>query len=716
MSVILRLKLMVFGPIFIFLAIAVYFITTDFKTYSESQVANDSVGLLINISKFNNRLQEERGMGAAFIAGNIPFEKIEKHRKDVDELLVNLRASIASYSYEKDYIKEYSEALNQLDQFRSNVEDRKPVNQHLKNYTSIIHKGFEFYKLAVFKTKDLPIISKMIQSSLSLEFAKENAGILRANLSNDVGKNQVLSEARKIQLSKFYFSVENYINVDVLNLPEKELEKLSEFRNQKHWKAVQSVYARLYMMSKDGDLNEDPVAFFATISKSVSYIDDVIGATFQKIQLNLEEQISAAVFNLFKVTGISLLFLIGLYLFGASLMKYFLTSIFRSINAMEELVKGNISSSNEKVPQDEFGKVFSSIENLKLSLVNIFKQEQVNWQQIGQSLEAQKLAEAEARKLAELAKEEKELALKAVKEAEQAKKVSADKELEAVKALDRAKESEEESRRMAELDRRRLEVIRENANELAVASEELRASGSSLSENSIGVKNTMQESTESFSGIHAQLGEIMDTANELIKLAGEVESSSSQTSVVVKNGIERSEASKKTMKKFESILELVSKSLLQINEIASQTNLLALNATIESARAGEFGKGFAVVAEEVKNLSQETEKVTSNVNERMTELREAFESIDLTVEGFFESLQSVEEQQSVNLKLVGDQMTKVNLMTSKVSGMNQEFNAALTKISDLNIVINGFTGQADETLMVSGKMTEISSKLNQSAA
>ena len=326
------------------------------------------------------------------------------------------------------------------------------------------------------------------------------------------------------------------------------------------------------------------------------------------------------------------------------------------------------------------------------------------------------MAEKEARELAEMAKKEKEQAIKSAQEAEEAKRLSAEKELEAIAAMDKAKQSEEKSKKMAERDRQRLEIIRENASELATASEELKASGTSLSENSIGVKNTMQESAENFSGIHNQLDELMNAANDLIKLAGEVESSSSETSNVVRAGIEKSQASKDTMSKFESILELVSSSLLQINEIASQTNLLALNATIESARAGEFGKGFAVVAEEVKNLSQETEKVTSDVNERMNELREAFKSINLTVDGFFGSLSSVEEQQSVNLKLVNEQMTKVNLMTSKVSGMNNQFNSALSKISDLSVVINGFAGQADETLVVSGKMTEISHKLNQSAA
>jgi methyl-accepting chemotaxis protein len=51
-----------------------------------------------------------------------------------------------------------------------------------------------------------------------------------------------------------------------------------------------------------------------------------------------------------------------------------------------------------------------------------------------------------------------------------------------------------------------------------------------------------------------------------------------------------------------------------ITHIASQTNLLALNASIEAARAGEAGKGFAIVAEEIRMLSEETNKEADNVS------------------------------------------------------------------------------------------------------
>ncbi len=57
-----------------------------------------------------------------------------------------------------------------------------------------------------------------------------------------------------------------------------------------------------------------------------------------------------------------------------------------------------------------------------------------------------------------------------------------------------------------------------------------------------------------------------------------------------------------------------------IQDISAQTNLLSFNASIEAARAGVAGKGFRIIANEVKKLSEDTNKTSETIKSKVTDL------------------------------------------------------------------------------------------------
>lgn len=107
--------------------------------------------------------------------------------------------------------------------------------------------------------------------------------------------------------------------------------------------------------------------------------------------------------------------------------------------------------------------------------------------------------------------------------------------------------------------------------------------------------------------VSKQVHIVTTNANEIV---GYVESTFDLSNQVV-------DYSHNLIKKANSLstnIENIQQFVTTINNIASQTNLLALNASIEAARAGEAGKGFAVVAEQIRLLSEETNKEADNVS------------------------------------------------------------------------------------------------------
>lgn len=67
-------------------------------------------------------------------------------------------------------------------------------------------------------------------------------------------------------------------------------------------------------------------------------------------------------------------------------------------------------------------------------------------------------------------------------------------------------------------------------------------------------------------------------------------------------------------------LNKIEKSIRQIEIINHKTKYLSINATIEAVRAGEAGESFQVVASEVRDLSNDTQKLAVNIREEVNQM------------------------------------------------------------------------------------------------
>lgn len=215
-----------------------------------------------------------------------------------------------------------------------------------------------------------------------------------------------------------------------------------------------------------------------------------------------------------------------------------------------------------------------------------------------------------------------------------------------------------------------------------------------ISNNVAEETSIIHSSSEECSNVAVQVtGQHEDLTNTIIRTAEEtdevhkkIEAGQRELSSIKDLSDKTIADSKEMQKDMDTLLNIISHMndvITGINSISSQTNLLALNASIEAARAGEAGKGFAVVAEEIRQLAEETQKLTANMGIFVEEIKGASQKSSKSVTSTLDALGTVTEKIS-NVWKINDEnqqhLSKVNDSISSLASVSEEISSSIAEM------------------------------------
>lgn len=283
-------------------------------------------------------------------------------------------------------------------------------------------------------------------------------------------------------------------------------------------------------------------------------------------------------------------------------------------------------------------------------------------------------------------------------------------------------------------------------NDLNVMTNSLASIAKELTQSCHDMVTTLAEVRHAVDMQSSGASEQASSINEITASLSEIEKSSAQTMDKAKSlgeaaertrekghlGLEAVEKSTNSMKEIREKVQMIAQTILDlshqtqkvgeitsvVNNLAQQSKMLALNASIEAAKAGEAGKGFSIVAAEVKNLAEQSEQATTQVQKILENIRQSAEkAVMVTEEGTkgVDNGKTLVEQTGEIIRNLNDVIYETTIASQQIESAVRQEGAGIEQITagmnEINQVTHSFVDSVKQTTEAMSNLTIIAKNL-----
>lgn len=270
-------------PSIALLVISIFYFNKVNTDYQSSKSVKDNIKIIRSSINLLSVMQVERGMSIAYVNGANNKDKLDNHRKTVDlkhKEYIEIAKTVTNINTDK------AEAnIIKALELRSNIDSKIATKKDIAPaFTMAIRELMHKIDKKIEEVNDPEMIRTLINLN-ELNEAKENGGLLRANLSAIIARAKGISTNETIFINGLKARFASFSRSTSLKISDKiSQDKYQTYLNLKEHKTIESLFLEV-MNNKDAtSYSMSSNDFFQTISFVLKNLNSVIFAELDHLE------------------------------------------------------------------------------------------------------------------------------------------------------------------------------------------------------------------------------------------------------------------------------------------------------------------------------------------------------------------------------------------------------------------------------------------------